>query len=177
MYLTAGQYKGIKIEVPKDVKPTLSKVRESIFNMLLQFDLSDDSFLDMFCGSGIMSLEAVSRGYNVVSLEINPKNASVIKKNCSKIKTKPNIIVTDCLKFKTNDKFSIIYLDPPWQDDYSLIIKKADELLNDKGVIFVEYDKTRNLDISDILLKNNIHLEIFKSKKYGRCLIDILTKS
>ena len=177
MYLTAGQYKGIKIEVPKDVKPTLSKVRESIFNMLLQFDLTDDSFLDMFCGSGIMSMEAVSRGYNVTCLEINPKNASIIKKNFSKIKTKPNIVITDCLKFKTNDNFSIIYLDPPWQDDYSSIIKKAQELLNDNGVIFVEYDKTRNLDISKILIENNIPLKIFKSKKYGRCLIDVLIKN
>ena len=59
MYLTAGQYKGTKIDVPNSVKPTLSKVRESIFNMLLQFELEDNSFLDMFCGSGIMGMEAV----------------------------------------------------------------------------------------------------------------------
>ncbi len=176
MYLTAGQYKGIKIEVPKDVKPTLSKVRESVFNMLLQFDLIDKSFLDMFCGSGIMGLEAISRGYETTGLEINPKNASIIKKNYSKIKNKPNIIITDALKFKTNEKFSIIYLDPPWQDDYSSIIKKANELLNEKGVVFVEYDKTRNMDISKILKESNIPLKIFKSKKYGRCLMDILVK-
>ena len=80
MYLTAGQFKGIKIEVPTNVKPTLSKVRESIFNMLLQFCLKDNSFLDMFSGSGIMGLEAISRGYSVKCIELNPKHALIIKK-------------------------------------------------------------------------------------------------
>ena len=37
MYLTGGQYKGNKIEVPKSAKPTLSKVRESVFNILMPF--------------------------------------------------------------------------------------------------------------------------------------------
>ena len=48
MYLTAGQFKGRKIEVPKNVQPTLSKVRESVFNILLQYDLSGNKFLNMF---------------------------------------------------------------------------------------------------------------------------------
>ena len=41
MYLTGGQFKGRKIEVPKDVKPTLSKVRESVFNMLQGFEFEE----------------------------------------------------------------------------------------------------------------------------------------
>ena len=46
MYLTQGQFKGRKIKVPEGVKPTLSKVRESVFNMLTQFSFEDYSFLD-----------------------------------------------------------------------------------------------------------------------------------
>lgn len=174
MYLTKGQFKGTKIEVPNNVKPTLSKVRESIFDMLLQFDLSDNGFLDMCSGSGIMGLEAISRGYRVKQLEINPKNISIIKKNYSKINLTPDIILVDCLKYKTEEKYSIIYLDPPWDMDYKPFIKKAFELLNNDGVIFVEHDKTRKLAIEKILNENNIKLKIFKSKKYGRCLIDVL---
>ena len=55
MYLTGGQYKGHKIEVPKNVKPTLSKVRESVFNILMQYDLSGNKFLtyeDKYVGGG-----------------------------------------------------------------------------------------------------------------------------
>ena len=80
MNLTGGQFKGIKIDIPNNARPTLSKVRQSIFNMLNQFEFENKSFLDMFSGSGLMSLEAISRGYNVLSIEINPKNVEIIKK-------------------------------------------------------------------------------------------------
>ena len=62
MYLTGGQFKGSKIEIPKSAKPTLSKVRESVFNMLVSYANYGDKFLDMFAGSAIMGLEALSRG-------------------------------------------------------------------------------------------------------------------
>ena len=176
MYLTAGLYKGHKIDVPNNVKPTLSKVRESVFNILLQYDLSDNKFLNMFSGSAIMGLEAISRGYKVVELEISPKTASVIKSNYKNLKLTPNIVICDCLKFQSNEKYDVIYADPPWDMDYSPIILKANELLNDNGVIILEYDKTKNIDIQSILDELNINIKLVKSKKYGRCLLAILKK-
>lgn len=177
MHLTGGQFKGIKIDVPKSARPTLSKVRESIFNMLIQFDLEDKNFLDMFAGSGIMGLEAISRGYNVVQLEISPKTASVIKKNYAKIKVNPKIILADSMKYKTQEKYNVIYIDPPWNFNYDKIILKASELLANNGVIILEHDKQINNDIEKILKENNINLKIVKEKKYGRCLITILKNS
>ena len=173
MYLTGGQFKGHKIEVPKSAKPTLSKVRESVFNMLLQYDLEDNKFLDMFAGSAIMGLEAISRGYQVKEIEIDKKTIVTIKNNYSKIKQAPDIFIGDCLKFK-GEKFDIIYIDPPWQNDYSPIIKKAYELLNKNGIIIVEHDNQMDLDLKQIVKSLDIPLSIVKSKKYGRCLIDIL---
>ena len=176
MYLTGGQFKGHKIDVPKSAKPTLSKVRESVFNMLSSISLEDNLFLDMFAGSAIMGLEALSRGFRVFEVEINPKSAQIIKNNYSKIKQKPNLTITNALLFSPKEKFDIIYLDPPWQNDYTPIIKKADELLKDKGVIIVEYDKQNNIDLKKIIQNNDFKLTIIKSKKYGRCLIDFLRK-
>ena len=176
MYLTGGQYKGRKIEVPNNVKPTLSKVRESIFNMLQSFEFSDKSFLDMCSGSGIMGLEAISRGYIVTSLEINPKVALIIKKTYESIGIKPNLIITDCLKYKTDKKFEIIYLDPPWGNDYEQYILKADELLENKGILIIEFDKENPVEIENIIKNNKLALNIVKSKKYGRCLICLLQK-
>ena len=173
MYLTGGQYKGHKIEVPQNTKPTLSKVRESIFNMLIQFDLDGNKFLDMFAGSAIMGLEAISRGYSVKELEINPKTAQIIKKNYEKIKQKANITICNALNYK-DEKFDIIYLDPPWDMDYSPIIIKAYELLNKNGIIIIEYDKQKDISINEILNKTQLPLKPVKSKKYGRCLIEIL---
>ena len=63
MYVTGGQYKGRKVLIPESAKPTLSKVRESTFNILGSYFIKNEGliFLDLYSGSGIMSLEAISR--------------------------------------------------------------------------------------------------------------------
>ena len=58
--------------------------------------------------------------------------------------------------------------------DYKPIILKAYELLNENGVIFIEYDKQKNIDIQSILDELNTDIKLVKSKKYGRCLLDVL---
>ena len=163
MYLTAGQYKGIKIEVPKNVRPTLSKTRQGVFNMLFSIN-AGDSFLDMFAGSALMGLEALSRGYKVKEIEISKEAAEIIKKNYSKINVKPDLIVGDALKYNS-EKFDIVYIDPPWQNDYDSIINHAINLLKSDGVIVIEHEK--ELTISD-------KLKIIKSKKYGRSRITLV---
>lgn len=174
MYLTGGQYKGQKIETAQSARPTLSKVRESVFNILIQYDTKEEKFLDMFAGSGIMALEAASRGYKVTVLELNPKSVKIIKKNCEKLKLKIDITLCNSLRYQ-GGKFNIIYLDPPWENDYSLIIKKANELLEEGGLIIVEHDANKKNDLISIIEKEELNLQIIKSKKYGRCLIDILS--
>ncbi len=175
MYLTGGQYKGNKIEVPKSAKPTLSKVRESVFNILMPFYKIDSKFLDMFAGSAIMGLEALSRGYKVKEIEINPKSAELIKKNYAKIKQKPDLIITNALFYKTNEKFDVIYIDPPWNSDYEPILCKAAKLLNTKGIIIMEYDVSNQIDTYKIIARNNLMLKTFKIKKYGRVRLEMLT--
>ena len=64
MNITGGIYKGRKIIAPDEniTRPTLSKTRESVFNVLYSLiDFEEKVFLDMFAGSGIMGLEALSR--------------------------------------------------------------------------------------------------------------------
>lgn len=166
MYLTGGEFKGYKIDVPNSARPTLSKVRESIFNMLDNLN-HGNYFLDMFAGSAIMGLEAISRGYTVKELEINRLAAQTIKSNYLKLNKKPNLSVCDSLKFK-GETFDIIYIDPPWQKDYKPVILKGLELLNTDGLIIIEHDKVIDFSQFDV--------NIVKSKKYGRCLIDIIKK-
>ncbi len=173
MYLTGGQFKGHKIETPKNTRPTLSKVRESVFNVLFSYFENQGTFLDMFAGSSIMGLEAVSRGYTVTELEINPKTADVIKINYKKIKQKANIIVCDALKYKCENRFDVIYIDPPWQDEYKKILQKASELLNNDGIMVVEYDLKGCTNINKI--SGELNLNVIKEKKYGRTLISFIS--
>ena len=83
MIITAGKFKGRKLKAPDEniTRPTLSKVRMSVFNTLqAMIDFKGASFLDMYAGSGIMALEALSRGFeDAVVIEKNIKAANIIK--------------------------------------------------------------------------------------------------
>jgi len=95
MRITGGTQKGKTIQTVKgqDVRPTSSKVRESIFN-IIQLSESGTIFyegetimLDLFAGSGIMGLEALSRGTKkAVFVEKNPRHCEIIKKNAQMLR-------------------------------------------------------------------------------------------
>lgn len=169
MNITAGKYKGQKILVPdeKITRPTLSKVRMSVFNTLqslINFDGA--SFLDMFSGSGIMGLEAVSRGFSkAYAIEKHPKAAAVIKNNFKKFQDSPQLIIGDSLKItaKLNEKFEVIYIDPPYYsgvyDDSLAAIKNIAD-----NIVILEH--TVEVDFSD--------WELIKQKKYGDKFVTFL---
>ena len=82
MQITGGKYNSRKIKTPEfdNIKPTLSKTRQGIFNTLSAMtEFENKVFIDMFSGSGIMSLEAYSRGFKVISFEKDKKTALAIK--------------------------------------------------------------------------------------------------
>lgn len=164
MNITSGKYKGQKITAPDEniTRPTLSKVRMGVFNILQAImDFNDKSFLDMFSGSGIMGLEAVSRGFSrVVMMENNKKVYNVIKSNIKKYENDNNIklILGDSLKMTTDlkENFDIIYIDPPYFSGiYEKSIKAAQKICS--GIIILEH-------VTEIDLKD---YNVIKQKKYG----------
>lgn len=162
MIITAGKFKGQKIAVPDEsiTRPTLSKVRMSIFNTLQSLiDFEGSTFLDMFGGSGVMSLEAVSRGFDyALAIEKNPKAANIIKNNFKKFGDLLELIVGDSLKVapKLEKEFDVIYIDPPY---FSGIYEQSLEAVKnlDAKIIILEH-------VTDVDFKN---YEIIKQKKYG----------
>ena len=170
MNITSGIFKGRKIKSPDETitRPTLSKVRMSVFNTLqgiVEFD--GGSFLDMFSGSGIMSLEALSRGFNrVVAIEKHPKVAQIIRQNFEEFDPKPKLIKGDSLKIIKNldEKFDVIYIDPPY---YSGVYEKSlDVIKNIANVVILEH-------VVDVDFKD---YELIKQKKYGDKYISYLKK-
>jgi 16S rRNA (guanine(966)-N(2))-methyltransferase RsmD len=148
MNITGGKFNGRKITTVKsnDVRPTSSKVRASIFNMLnsMNIDLGVAVFLDLFAGSGIMGLEALSRGAKkAVFVEKNPTTYKLIKQNLNNFDADFETFNMDALRFldKTSEKFDIIFVDPPYMAGlYDSVIEKicTNELLSKKGVLILE---------------------------------------
>ena len=169
MIITAGKFKGQKVTAPDEsiTRPTLSKVRMSIFNTLQSMiNFEESSFLDMFAGSGIMGLEALSRGFSqVVSIEKNPKAFQIINSNFKRFAPPPKLIKGDSLKVipALKENFDVIYIDPPY---FSGIYEKSLEAVKNisKGIVILEH--VTNVDFADF--------EIIKQKKYGNKLITFL---
>lgn len=174
MNITAGIYKGQKIIAPDEniTRPTLSKVRMSVFNTLqAMIDFENSSFLDMYSGSGIMGLEALSRGFpKVVSIEKNKKVYSVIKSNFKKYEKENDLklILGDSLKVcqKLAAKFDVIYIDPPY---FSGIYEKSLDSIKNivGGIVILEH-------VTDVEMNG---FEVIKQKKYGDKYITFLKLS
>ena len=171
MNITGGIYKGQKVTAPdeKITRPTLSKTRESVFNVLFSMtDFEDKTFLDMFAGSGIMGLEALSRGFSeVYCIEKNIKTANILKSNYAKLKLEPQLTIGDSIKIlKESEKsFDVIYIDPPYESDLyesSLKVIKEKKLLNKDGIIILEHDK--EMTFGDFqLIKQKVYSQKFIS--------------
>lgn len=171
MNITAGKFKGQKIQAPdeKITRPTLSKVRMSVFNTLqAMIEFEGKSFLDMFAGSGIMGLEAISRGFSDVSaIEKNIKAFQVIKTNFAKFKPAPQLLKGDSLKIcpKLSKNFDVIYIDPPY---FSGVYEQSLEAVKEisSGIIILEH--VTDVDFSGY--------DVIKQKVYGGKFITFLRK-
>lgn len=169
MIITAGVYKGRKLLVPDEsiTRPTLSKVRMGVFNTLYSIigDFEGKSFLDVFGGSGVMGLEALSRGFSKVKVfEKNLKAASIIKKNYETLGLKPDLQIGDSAKLikKLEEVFDVVYVDPPYKSNlYEVILK------NPKGKIIVT-EGVNKLEIEG--------LELLKTKNYGGKLVSFFNQ-
>lgn len=175
MNITGGKNNSRIIKTPDfaNVKPTLSKVRQSVFNVLASIG-EFQTFLDLFSGSGIMAFEAESRGFDVTAVEKDKKTADFIKQNIKSLNCSINFYNTDAIKFlnMTDKKFDVIYLDPPYvkTDLYenSLNIIANKQVISDKGIIVLEKLNSYKIDCS----KYNI----LKQKEYSDKKIVFLIK-
>ena len=180
MRVISGRARGLKLISPEGIetRPTLDRVKEALFSMLFPY-LNDSVVLDLFAGSGALGIEALSRGALKCFFVDNSEQAvSCVKKNVSgaRVSESSEIIKTNALDFvkRSKEKFDIIFLDPPYQNDiYNDIIDSIakKELLKENGLVVIEWDY-----INEPPFKNNAAFEIFREKKYGRVGITVLKR-
>lgn len=183
MIITGGSLRGRKVNTvkSKDVRPTSSKVRESIFNIIQSIsDIlhhGNAVVLDLFAGSGIVGLEAYSRGAKkIYFIEKNPNVAKVLKENLSLFDFDYELIIANALSALdrfADTAFDLIFIDPPYASgliEPSLNKIKDNKLLKPEGLIIVEH----SLDYDTAKIATNLDFEILKEKKYGDTAITIL---
>lgn len=189
MRITAGNLKGRKINFKKAQKaakkenalrPTSSKVRESIFNIIGAL-ISDAQFIDLYAGTGAVGIEALSRGASAVFfVEADRKRTEQIEKmlkDCGYI-SRANIIRGEASAFiakavKEGLKFDIVFLDPPYHEgelERILPLLSNGEMLNEEGIIIAEHTSKKKLpdEIGRLVKK--------KDYKYGDTMLTLFRK-
>ena len=124
MRIVAGTYRGRHFEVPRSFKarPTTDFAKENLFNVLRSyFDFEDEapSALDLFAGTGSITLELLSRGCShVTSVELDAQHLALIRRfvNVLDESSRVTLIRADVLRFlrKVSGPFDFIFADPPY---------------------------------------------------------------
>ena len=121
MRIITGQFKGRHFDIPRTFKarPTTDFAKENIFNVLNGYiDFDGITALDLFAGTGSISLELVSRGCKeVVSVEKDRDHARFIAECMKKINAEIDILIRgDVFRFlkSCHQKFDLIFADPPY---------------------------------------------------------------
>ncbi len=151
MRIIAGTLRGRRLNPPQGlpVRPTTDMARESLFNILNNYvDYEDCTIMDLFAGTGAVSLEFVSRGAKeVTSVEINNQCTEFIKATAMQFGIRNLHVVRadvfDLLK-RANRRFDIIFADPPYAIENlaslpDLVFEK--QVLTDDGIFVLEHPR------------------------------------
>jgi len=178
MRIVAGQFKGRQLVSPagSSTRPTSDQVREAIFNLIgARFPIRNATVLDLFCGTGALGLEAISRGAahvtfvdgSAAALRATRRNIAMLQ-----VESRCSVLQRDAARYVkgTHDhRFDLILADPPYKmPGIEEIAGFALDLLTDDGLMVFEHDRNVSFDDS----KSEI-----ESRSYGRTIVTIFRRS
>ena len=174
MRVIAGSAKGrgLKTLAGKNTRPTTDKVKEAIFNILTPY-LQGGTVLDLYAGTGGLSIEALSRGMSyAVLVDHNRQSLEIIKENLvscgfSEVAEVYKNDAERALKAlaKRGIKFDLVFLDPPYRRvNYQQLLEKFRqfELVKSQGIIVVEHDA------NELLAEMADSYSVIKRVSYGQ---------
>lgn len=146
MRITGGVYKGRKLVVPPGViRPAMDRMRESLFAVL--GDIRDCSFLDLYCGSGSVGIEAASRGAEpVVFVEKDRGKRAVLERNLGFVQEQSELHLLPVEHYlrRVKRRFDRIFLDPPYRQRGKLEVLQliaARQILAEGGTLIIHLFK------------------------------------
>jgi len=174
MRITGGILCGRQIKVPPgSIRPAMDRMRESVFAVL--GDISGLSFLDIFSGSGIIALEAASRGAKYIeAVEMDPQKRKILLENVKISPEKVNcrFMPAELYVKRAKRSFDIIFCDPPFPYKYKkeLISSIASSPIMDKGSRLLLHRPRE-----DLFEIPGTNLTLQETREYGRSFVDFFS--
>lgn len=172
MRVIAGTARSLQLVTPKgeDTRPTTDRIKETLFNMI-QFDIQEAVFLDLFAGSGGIGIETLSRGAREAVFVDNSREAyDCITQNLkhTKMESQATVYKQDVFVALTmleyQKKFDVIFMDPPYHKELEQRVLEyltTSSLVDEDTTIIFE----AALD-TDLSFLDNLPYEVVKIKQY-----------
>ncbi len=162
--IIGGEWRSRKLPFidAQGLRPTPDRIRETLFNWLQGY-IHGANCLDLFAGSGVLGLEALSRGAaQVVFVEKNKAVANQLKENLAVLKADAEVYQADALEYLSSENImqkwggvlpTIIFLDPPYRQNLleqslTILCDKDKGLIDKNTLIYLEHEAEENLDWS-----------------------------
>ena len=173
--IIGGKWRSRKVSFAarNEVRPTGDRIRETLFNWLTHHVIGS-SCLDLFSGTGILGIEALSRGASSLTfIEQNKDIAAILKNNLAELQADQfNLLVNEAINYleKTDQVFDIIFLDPPFDGNH---LQRALKTIFDRRLSrsFIYFESERVLNFN--LLPHE--WQVYRQKKAGSVNYGLLT--
>jgi 16S rRNA (guanine(966)-N(2))-methyltransferase RsmD len=176
MRITGGSLRGRRILAPEGViRPAMDRMRESVFAAL--GDLSGFSFLDLFSGSGVIALEAASRGADPVeAVEKDPLKRKTLLENTAIApgRIQCRFMAAELYVKRAKRRFDLIFCDPPFPYRYRLELLRdiAASPLMGAGSRLLLHRPRDGPDRDALPDPDPERLRRTESREYGRSIVD-----
>ena len=178
MRVISGSARHLKLKTLEglDTRPTTDRIKETLYNMI-QNNIYNCNFLDLFSGSGAIGIEALSRGANqAVFVENNPKAVQIIKENLefTKLSDGALIIKNDAVRSikELEDKnivFDVVFMDPPYNKylEKTVLEQLANSsIINGNSLIIIEASLETEFDYLEGLGFKLTKEKLYKTNKH-----------
>jgi len=175
--ITGGTLKGRRIEVPKgdfEIRPAMDRMRESLFSIL--GPLTGLSFLDLFSGSGIIALEAASRGASPIAcVERDRAKLGLLIQNVS---IAPERIDCHCVPverflLRCEKSYSVVFCDPPFPYAHKADLVRSiaeKDIIQPGGRLLIHYPS------EELLPPSHGSIVMTDEREYGRSIVRFYTR-
>jgi 16S rRNA (guanine(966)-N(2))-methyltransferase RsmD len=188
MRIIAGSKRGMKLLPPKGMatRPITDRVKESLFSILVnRYDAIEQSRVaDLFCGTGSLGLEALSRGaQNAIFIDRDSRTTAILEKNIARANFVAESKVIRANAFKigaptpaSGEKFDLVFVDPPYlrsedtteKSQLGRLLTLLNEQIAPDGIAVVRTHETT------ALLDKYDQLQIIERRAWGTMAVAIM---